>query len=105
MLRSRLIDDLIAVARANDGPVKDVRVGVSWTAVHGRCCGLAKTYGIPVKHNNYTRNMGNLTQMTTLELAKYAQSWNLVEASIGVAAIMSMVPPKATDREVNAQRT
>jgi len=72
MIRSKLIDDLIASARANDAPVKDVRVGVSWTAVYGKYCGLAKTYGIPVKHNNYTRNMGNLTQMTTLEVAEYA---------------------------------
>lgn len=104
MLRSQLIDDLIASGKGNELPVKDVRVGVSWTGVYdGRCCGLAKTYGLPVRHGNYTRNMGNLTHMTTLELAEYAQSWNLVEASIGVAAIMAMLPPKAEFAEINAQ--
>ena len=42
----KLIDDLIAHAKCNNAPVKDVRVGVSWTGVWGKYCGLAKTYGI-----------------------------------------------------------
>jgi uncharacterized protein (DUF4213/DUF364 family) len=87
----QLIDDLIASARQNDAPVREVRVGVSWTGVWGRYCGLAKTYGIPVAHGNYTRDMGKLTEKTTLELAEYAKSWNLIEASIGVAAINAMI--------------
>jgi len=103
MLRSKLIDDLIASVKTNNAGVKDVRVGISWTGVYGNYCGLSKTYGIPVKHKNYTRNMGNLTQMTTLELAEYAQSWNLVEASIGVAAIMAMIPPEPNAPEFNAE--
>lgn len=102
MTKSGLIKDLITVAAKNSANVKDARVGVSWTAVHGKYCGLAKTYGIPVKHNNYTRNMGNLSSMTTLELAEYAQSWNLVEASLGCAAISSMIAPPADSTEINA---
>ena len=103
MLRSKLIDDLIAAAAKNSEPARDVRVGVSWTAVHGKYCGMAKTYGTPVKHGNYTRNMGNLIGMSTLELAEYAQSWNLVEASIGCAAISAMVAPPPDSTDVNAQ--
>lgn len=103
MLRSKLIDRLIAEAEKNDGPVQDVRVGVSWTAVHGRYCGLAKTYGIPVRHGNYTRDMGRLTARTTLELAEYARSWNLVEASIGCAAIASMIGPPRQSVDINAR--
>lgn len=103
MLRSELIDDLItAVANGNE-PVRDVRVGVSWTGVNGRYCGLAKTYGIPVKHGNYTRNMGNMVGMDTLELAQYAQSWNLTEASIGCAAISAMVAPPSDSIDINVQ--
>ncbi len=90
----KLIDDLIAAVGKNSALAKDVRVGVSWTAVLGKYCGLAKTYGLPVRHGNYTRDMGKLTEKTTLELAEYAKSWNLIEASIGVAAINSMVEPK-----------
>ncbi len=102
-MRSRLIDDLIAAAAKNSEPAKDVRVGVSWTAVHGKYCGLAKTYGLPVSHGNYTHNMGRLIGAATVELAEYAQSWNLVEASIGCAAITSMAAPPAGSPEVNAQ--
>jgi uncharacterized protein (DUF4213/DUF364 family) len=103
MRRSKLIDDLIAAAAGGNEQVRDVRVGVSWTAVYGKYCGLAKTYGIPVKHGNYTRNMGNLMKMTTLELAEYAQSWNLIEASIGCAAISAMVAPKPDCADINVQ--
>ncbi len=98
----KLIDDLIAAGKANAAPVKDVRVGISWTGVWGKYCGLSKTYGVPFVHGNYTRDIGHLTEKTTMELAEYAKSWNLVEASIGVAAINSMLRPRNT-RDINAQ--
>jgi uncharacterized protein (DUF4213/DUF364 family) len=93
-MKMKLIDDLIAAVSRNNSSVNDVRVGVSWTGVLGKYCGLAKTYGIPVVHGNYTRDMGRLTEKTTAKLAEYAKSWNLIEASIGVAAINSMIEPK-----------
>lgn len=70
-------------------------------AVLGRWCGLAKTYGIPVPHGNYTRDMGKLTEKASSEVAQYAKSWNLIEASIGLAAINSMIPPRGK-KGVNA---
>jgi len=101
MREMKLIDDLISVVSENNASVKDVRVGVSWTGVLGKRCGLAKTYGIPVQHGNYTRNLGRLTEKTTLELAEYIKSWNLIEASIGLASINSMITPKGRSN-VNA---
>jgi uncharacterized protein (DUF4213/DUF364 family) len=98
----KLLDDLIASVRHNDALVRDVRVGISWTGVWGKYGGLAKTYGVPFMHGNYTRDMGRLTEKTTLELAEYARSWNMVEASIGVAALNAMMRPEKT-RDVNAQ--
>ena len=53
-------------------------------------------------NGNYTRDLGHLTEKSTLELADYSRSWNLVEASIGVAAINSMIKPKGK-KDVNAQ--
>jgi uncharacterized protein (DUF4213/DUF364 family) len=100
-MKMQLLDDLINAVKENSAPVSDVRVGVSWTGVHGKYCGVAKTYGIPVKHGNYTRGMGGLTDKTTLELAEYTRSWNLVEASIGVAAINAMIKPQGKE-DVNA---
>jgi hypothetical protein len=99
-----LIDDLIASVKENNAPVKNVTLGVSWTAVNAKYCGLAKTYGIPVKHGNYVTDMGNLTQKTSLELAEYSKSWNLTEAGIGVAAINSMVAPKKDYLNLNAEK-
>lgn len=100
-MKMNLIDDLISAVKDNDAQAKDVRVGVSWTGVHGKYCGVAKTYGIPVKHGNYTSGMGDLSGKTTLELSEYSRSWNLVEASIGVAAINSMIKPRGKT-DVNA---
>jgi uncharacterized protein (DUF4213/DUF364 family) len=101
MNRSKLVDDLISALSENDTLAKDVRVGVSWTAVLGKYCGLAKTYGIPVQHGTYTRDMGRLTEKTTVGLAEYLRSWNMVEASIGLASINSMVMPQGR-ADVNA---
>lgn len=98
----KLIDELIEATSGNDSLVKDVRVGVSWTGIHGKYGGVSKTYGIPVAHGNYTRDMGELTNKNTLELAEYVKSWNLVEASIGVAALNSMMKPRGK-KDINAQ--
>lgn len=102
MKEMKLIDDLITANSGNDAPVKDVRAGVSWTCVHGKFGGVSKTYGLPVIHGNYTRDLGDLTNKTTAELAQYSRSWNLVEASIGVAAINSMIKPQGK-KNFNAQ--
>lgn len=98
----KLVEELIEAASDNDSPVKDVRAGVSWTGVYGKYGGVSKTYGIPVVHGNYTRDMGDLASKTTLELAEYVKSWNLVEASIGVAALNSMMKPRGK-KDINAQ--
>jgi uncharacterized protein (DUF4213/DUF364 family) len=71
MNEMKLIDDLISATSENGVLVKDVRVGVSWTAVLGKYCGLAKTCGIPVQHSAYTRDLGRLTEKTTVQLAEY----------------------------------
>lgn len=98
----KLINDLIEAGNKNNSQIKDVRVGISWTGVNGKYGGVSKTYGLPVVHGNYTKDMGELTNKTSLELAEYVRSWNLVEASIGVAAINSLMKPKGK-KDVNAQ--
>jgi uncharacterized protein (DUF4213/DUF364 family) len=91
MKEMKLLNDLISAVQDENTPAEDVRVGVSWTGVIGRYGGVCKTYGTPVTHGNYTQDLGKLSDKNTLELAEYARSWNLVEASIGVAALNSMV--------------
>jgi uncharacterized protein len=94
MKEMKLLDDLISAVHEEDAAAEDVRVGVSWTGVKGRYGGVCKTYGIPVPHGNYTHDLGKLNEKSTLKLAEYARSWNFVEASIGVAALNSMVKVK-----------
>jgi len=96
-----LLDDLIKSVSKNDAPVRDVRVGITWTGVWGKHCGLGRTYASPATAHMTIRGFGKLTEMTTLELAEYARSWHLVEAGIGVAAINSMIKPKGK-RGLNA---
>ena len=97
----KLLNDLIRSVRENEAPVRDVRVGITWTGVWGKRCGLGRTYASPATAHCTIRDFGRLTEKTTLELADYAKSWHLVEAAIGVAAINSMIEPKGK-RDVNA---
>ena len=94
MKEMNLLNDIISSVENENILAEDVRVGPSWTGVKGRYGGVCKTYGIPVTHGNYTQDLGKLSDKTTLELAEYARSWNLVESSIGVAALNSMVKVK-----------
>jgi hypothetical protein len=47
--------------------------------------------------------MGSLVGMETRELAEYAHSWDMIEASIGCAAIMSMVTASEKSTDINAK--
>jgi len=94
MSEMKLVDDLISATSENSALARDVRVGVSWTAVLGKYCGLARTYSTQVQHSVYTRDLGRLTEKTTVQLAEYLKSWDMVEAGIGLASINSMILPK-----------
>ncbi|MDD5447014.1 MAG: DUF364 domain-containing protein [Methanocellales archaeon] len=82
-----LIDDLLS--SIEEEPAADIRVGLKYTAVQIRDrVGLAYTFpefGSPPK------NVGNLIGTNTVSLAK---SWNLTEASIGVASINALLEPR-----------
>jgi len=91
-----IIDNLIASLRG-DAPVREVRVCAFWTAVvleDGRC-GLASTLR-PVEPQcagpaPLVPRAGHLLECRALELAEYAKSESLLEASIGMAAINSLM--------------
>jgi len=88
----KILDDLLMSLRGNEVPVKAVHTCVFWTAVVSKHCGLSSTFrdeGIP--HDRGVREVGRLTQKTALELAEYAKSDSLLEASIGMATINSLI--------------
>ncbi len=88
----KILDDLIASLNG-DAPTRHVQVGLFWTAVWSRGCGLASTTG-PEEGRYGTRfveDAGSLTTKSALELASLAYSESNLETGIGVAAINSLI--------------
>jgi uncharacterized protein (DUF4213/DUF364 family) len=86
-----ILDSLLG-GLSSDAPVRTVLVGVHWTAVCSRHCGLASTLVEEKPHTHIqVRDVGRLHRKSARELAEYARSGNLLEASIGVAAINSLL--------------
>lgn len=75
-----------------DAPTRTILVGVHWTVVCSRFCGLASTWTKNGPHgHDQVRAVGHLQKRSARELAEFACSDNLLEASIGVAAINSLL--------------
>jgi len=99
----KILEEIISTLKLN-APVREVRIGPFWTAVWSRRCGLASTtfehdhaFGPPV------REAGRLAEKTALELCEYALSGSLLERSIGLAAINSLLEVDEQQcRQVNA---
>jgi uncharacterized protein (DUF4213/DUF364 family) len=86
-----ILDDLLSTLH-NDAPVHSMLVGAHWTVVCSRHCGMAATLMADHPHGHAAvREVGHLHTKTARELAEYAYSDNLLEASIGVAAINSLL--------------
>jgi uncharacterized protein (DUF4213/DUF364 family) len=86
-----ILDELL-LSLGPDESVRSVLVGAHWTAVCSRHCGLASTLTGDRPHGQErVREVGRLHLKSALELAELARSDNLLEASIGVAAINSLV--------------
>ena len=96
ILHVKLIDELISLTPEEE--VMDLAVGVGWTAVLSKYAGMAMT----LKSDEEPRDIERLHEMNTRELAKLLRSWNFLEASIGLAAINSTIPPPENYRVVNA---
>jgi hypothetical protein len=73
---------LISYAKGRDEPVKGVRVGLN------RTCVLSNNLGVAMYKIGWgIKDAGRLDEMATGELAELLKSWNLVEASVGLASI------------------
>ncbi|MGI9861310.1 DUF364 domain-containing protein [Moorella naiadis] len=86
-----LIDAIIANL-SGDEIVKDVRIGPFWTGVWSRYCGLASTTFIHEHEDRFpVGEAGSLAGKSVRELCRYATSASLLEASVGLAAINSLL--------------
>jgi uncharacterized protein (DUF4213/DUF364 family) len=89
----------------DDLPVQEVRRGLFWTAVVSRRCGLASTMmrELCPDENNDNGNFHLFSKMTAIELARLSLSADIFEASLGLAAINSLIETDlSAAREVNA---
>jgi uncharacterized protein (DUF4213/DUF364 family) len=98
-----LIDQLLA-GLTEDAALRCVLVGAHWTAVCSRRCGLASTIiGDQPHGHSPVRDVGRLHLKSAFELAEYARSDVPLEASLGVAAINSLLEVDQTRAvEINA---
>ena len=99
----KILDEIISCIK-EDAPVSDVRIGPFWTAVRTRGCGLASTTFVHEHKKRFpVEDAGILTEKSGRELCAYCRSQSLLEATLGVAAINSMLDVDPTDlTEINA---
>ncbi|HUI90312.1 MAG TPA: DUF364 domain-containing protein [Anaerolineales bacterium] len=98
-----ILDELIA-SLPGDVPVRSVPPGVHWTVVCSRRCGMAATLLSEHLHREkQVREVGSLHLKSARQLAELAYSAELLEASIGIAAINSLLAVAESQAvEVNA---
>lgn len=98
-----IVNDLLE-SLDRDVLVRHVLVGVHWTIVCSRNCGMAATFiGDKPHGHDRARGVGNLHGKSARELAEYTLSDNLLEASIGLATINSLLTIDESQAvEVNA---
>jgi uncharacterized protein (DUF4213/DUF364 family) len=88
----KILDDLLSALKY-DAPVRDIRQGPFQTAVMTRNCGLAAT----LRDRDHAhgeaavKEAGHLLGRSCGELARMAYSPSLLEASIGMAAVNSLI--------------
>jgi uncharacterized protein (DUF4213/DUF364 family) len=100
----QILRDIIASLKA-DSPVQEVRRGLFWTAVVSRRCGLASTMmrGLCPDENKDNGNFRPPSEMTAMELAQLSLSEDISEASLGLAAINSLIDTNiSAAMEINA---
>jgi len=89
----KILDDLISSVseRSKDIVVSEVYSCVFWTAVISKQCGLSSTFREDHPRHIIVRDAGSLRGRSAVEIAEYAGSDSLLEASIGMAAINSLI--------------
>lgn len=99
----QLINEILSFVK-NDAPVRNVLIGAHWTTVSSHACGMASTVMNPQPHGEaVVRDAGGLHLKSAQELAQYLLSDNWLEASIGLAALNSLLDiPQENLTAVNA---
>jgi uncharacterized protein (DUF4213/DUF364 family) len=99
----KILDDVIDSLPHRDAKVREIHVCAHWTAVLSRRCGLASSFREEEHPHKGVRGVGHLTEKNAFDLALYSRSEHLLEASIGMAALNSLIDiDESTCVEANA---
>ena len=91
MQQLKILEDILQTIET-DFTIKKVQIGIHWTAVVSNGCGLASTLSEPPPHHdNQVRDVGQLHEKSAADLVRNVLSDRLLEASIGLATINSLV--------------
>lgn len=96
-----LYDELLRSVEGNDCEVRRVVIGLHWTAVQSRFTGMAHTYKSP--SHPEVDEAGRLVGQSALGLARRVLSWDPLEASLGLAALNSLIDARGVECDVNRQ--
>jgi uncharacterized protein (DUF4213/DUF364 family) len=104
MLMKKPVEALLDALPPDPIPVSRVIIGVHWTLVCSKFCGLGSTLIGETQHGHSpVRDVGSLHQKSAQELAHWILSDNLLEASLGIAALNSLIEVDENRlRELNA---
>ena len=100
-----LITEFLAHLPVEPIPVRNVIIGVHWTLVTSRRSGLGSTLTNCGPHGHtHMRDVGNLLEKSAQELAGWLESDNMLEASVGIAALNSLIDVDETrlHKDLNA---
>lgn len=100
----KLLHDILDVLPKEPIPVRKVIIGVHWTMVCSKYGGMGSTMVNSGPHGHSpSSGVGELHHKTAQELASWILSDNLLEASIGIAAINSLMDiDESRLRQINA---
>jgi uncharacterized protein (DUF4213/DUF364 family) len=87
----KILEDVIASLPQEETKVRGIHVCAHWTAVLSRHCGLASTFREEGHPHEGVRDVGHLTEKNAFDLVLYSRSEHLLEASIGMAALNSLI--------------
>ena len=94
----KLVEDLLGSVALLDCPVKRVCIGLHWTMVESRYVGMSHTYKTGTKVE--LESSGELVGRGALELTQRMRSWEPLEASLGLAALNSLIEPSGSPGNV-----
>jgi hypothetical protein len=106
MDKSRTVIREILSTVKNDYDVSDIRTCVYWTAVCSLHCGLASTLAASLSPppESQVDRAGNLLPSGAKDLAELSYSPRILEASIGLAAVNSLLcPDESQFSDLNAE--